>query len=162
MMNTTSLPRASDVLVPGIAGLAVWEAFARGIAPFWLGFPLEPAGLVEAALGIGGPAAVMIHIITGLIAFPIGYIVVVRPIARRLSPALPWWAVGLGYGTGLWVFAMFVIAHLLAGMPPFLGFAAVTWASLVGHLLLGLTLSGVVAARINNNLAIAQTRAHPV
>lgn len=156
MMKTFSFPNPTDVAIAGIAGLAVWEAFARGIAPFWLGYALEPAGLIEAALGIGGPAAQIIHILTGLIAFPIGYIAIARPVTRQLLPWLPWWVVGVGYGVGLWVFAMFVIAHLLAGMPAFLGFAAVAWASLVGHVALGLTLAGVATARARHERANAQ------
>jgi hypothetical protein len=135
------------VALAGGVGLVVWETFARGVAPLWLGHPLEASGLVEVALGVGGAAAQVIHVLTGLIAFPVGYISFVRPIARAVAPWLPWPVVGLGYGAGLWVFAMFVIAHLLAGMPAFLGFGAVAWASLIGHLALGLAIAGVVAMR---------------
>ena len=146
-MELFASPKPYDVALAGGAGLVVWEIFARGVAPLWLGHPLEAAGLVEAGLGIGGPAAQVIHILTGLIAFPIGYIAFARPIVRAVAPWLPWSVVGLGYGAGLWVFAMFVIAHLLAGMPAFLGFGAIAWASLIGHLALGLAISGMVAMR---------------
>ena len=37
-------------------------------------------------------------------------------------PALPWWLVAAGYGVGLWIFALYVMAHLIAGLPAFLGF----------------------------------------
>lgn len=146
-MQVFVVPRPSDIALAGITGLAVWEAFARGIAPLWVGHRLDPSGLIEAALGIGGPAAQVIDILTGVVAFPIGYASIVRPIARQILPGLPWWVAGPGYGAGLWVFAMFVIAHMLAGMPAFLGFGAVAWASLVGHLALGLALAGVVEVR---------------
>ena len=39
------------------------------------------------------------------------------------------------------------MAHLVAGLPPFLGFIPLTWASLVGHLLFALVLAWVVRWR---------------
>ena len=53
----------------------------------------------------------------------------------------------LGYGVGLWVFALYIMAHLFAGLPPFLDFITLTWASLVGHLLFGLVVGIVVRWR---------------
>ena len=64
-----------------------------------------------------------------------------------LAPFLPWWIVGLGFGVGLWVFALYVMAHLIAGLPAFLGFIQLTWASLVGHMLFGLIAAAVVRWR---------------
>lgn len=132
-------------LAMGAAGLVVWEIFARLIAPHWIGFALDPTGLIEAALGATGGVAQAIHIVTGLIFFPLGYLFVARPLANRLLPALPWPLLGLGYGIALWVFALYGMAHLLAGMPPFLGFEPIAWASLVGHAGLALTLAAVAA-----------------
>jgi hypothetical protein len=51
---------------------------------------------------------------------------------------------GIGFGTGLWVFALYVMAHLFAGLPPFLGFITLTWASLIGHILFGTVVAFVV------------------
>ena len=48
---------------------------------------------------------------------------------------------GAGFGLGLWVFALYVMAHLLAGLPAFLGFGSLAWASLAGHLLFGITVA---------------------
>jgi hypothetical protein len=155
-MSTTSrtsepgLPRPSAVtlgrsLAAGIAGLIVWEVFARLIAPLWIGSALDPTGLVEAAFGISGTPALMIHLLTGLLAFPIGYVFLVQPLAVALAPGLPWPVLGLAYGVALWVFAMYGMASLLGGMPPFLDFAPIAWASLVGHLGLGLGIAGTVA-----------------
>lgn len=58
----------------GAAGLIVWETFARLVAPFRLGGPLDPTGLIEAALGVSGGPAQMLHLMTGLVFFPIGYV----------------------------------------------------------------------------------------
>lgn len=60
-------------------------------------------------------------------------------------PGLPWPLLGLGYGVALWVFAMYGMASLLGGMPPFLGFEPVAWLSLAGHLGLGLVIAAATA-----------------
>ena len=134
------------VLGAGVAGLVVWEVFARLIAPVVFGFTLDPTQLIEIALGVTGVPAELLHLITGLVAFPFGYVVVVAPLVPRLfGGRLPWAVAGLGYGVGLWVFAMYGMASVLGGMPPFLGFAPVAWASLVGHVGLGLGMAGALA-----------------
>jgi hypothetical protein len=129
------------LLAAGAAGLLVWEVFARLVAPLWIGEALIPAGLVEAALGIGQPAAELVHIATGLIAYPVGF-----AILAALLPRVPPLLLGVGYGVGLTVFALYGMAHLLAGFPPFLGFGEMAQASLVGHVLFGSAL-GLVLGR---------------
>lgn len=133
-------------LSAGLAGLIAWEVFARVIAPFWIGGPLDASGLIQAALGVeSGTLAFVVHVLTALVAFPIAYVVVVEPLVRRIMPGLPWLVVGAGYGVGLWAFAMIVIAYGLAGFPLFLGFQPVAWASLVGHVALALAMTGTLA-----------------
>lgn len=142
--TASALPRLlGHAVLAGLAGLLVWEPFARLVAPLWLGHPLEPTALIELSLGISGVAAHALHYVTGLLFFPLGYLLAVRPIAARVAPGLPWPVLGLAHGAALWVFALFVMAHLVGGLPPFLGFEPVAWASLVGHLGLGL---GIAAA----------------
>lgn len=128
--------------VIGLAGLLIWEVFARGIAPFWVGFALDPTTLINAALDIHGAGAFAIHVCVGTLLFPIGFLLVVRPLARALAPRLPWWGVGALYGTVLWVLAGTLVANWMGGMPVFFGFGAVAWASLVGHAALGLSMAG--------------------
>jgi len=72
--------------------------------------------------------AEMIHLVVGFVCYPIGYLFIARPIARIIVPAFPWWAVGAGFGMGLWVFALYVMAHLIAGLPAFLNFIPLAWA----------------------------------
>ena len=67
----------------------------------------------------------------------------VRPLSR-LAPVVPWWAVGFIYGAALWVFAVYVMAHLIAGNPPFLGWGSLTWVALWGHALFGLVIAAIV------------------
>jgi hypothetical protein len=126
-------PRA--ILASGALSLLAWEVFARVVAPLWIGEALVPAGLVEAALGIGQPAAELVHIATGLIAYPLGF-----ALLAALLPRVPPVMLGIAYGVGLTAFALYGMAHLLAGFPPFLGFGETAQASLAGHVLLGLVL----------------------
>ena len=70
-----------------------------------------------------------------------------RPLARLVVPTFPWWIVAAGFGVGLWVFALYVMAHLIAGLPAFLGFIPLTYASLAGHVIFGLVVGLVVAVR---------------
>jgi hypothetical protein len=72
---------------------------------------------------------------------------VARPLAARVAPNLNWLAAAALYGVALWVFAMFVMAHLFAGLPAFLGFTGITWVALVGHVLFALVAAVVVERR---------------
>lgn len=137
------------ILLAGIASEVVWEIWARLITPLWVGGPLEPAALVQSVFGLSSrTVAELIHLFVGLIAYPIGYIFIARPLAKAIFPFLPWWIVALGYGVGLWIFALYIMAHLIAGLPAFLGFIPLTWASLIGHLLFALAGGAVVRARL--------------
>lgn len=134
-----------SVLIAGAIGLVAWEGFARLVAPMWLGFALDPTGLIEAAIGLSGLPALLLHVVTGLVAFPAAYRLVALPIAGLLLPGLPWAVLAMGYGVALWVFAMYGMASVLGGMPAFLGFAPVAWASLVGHLALAFGIGATFA-----------------
>lgn len=137
------------VLLAEIAAEVVWEIWARAITHLWVGGPLEPAALVQDVFKLNSRfAAEVIHFLVGLIAYPLGYIFIARPIARIVFPRMPWWLVALGYGVGLWIFALYIMAHLVAGHPAFLGFIPLTWTSLVGHLAFAAALGAVVRARM--------------
>lgn len=137
-----------SVLLAGIAADLAWEIWARGITPFWVGGPLEPAALVQSVFGLKSRLiAELIHLMVGVVFYPLGYLFIARPLARLLVPFLPWWLVGVGFGLGLWVFALYVMAHLIAGLPAFLGFIPLAWASCVGHLIFGVVTAGVIRWR---------------
>lgn len=126
-------------LLIGVAADIGWEIWARFLVRLWIGGPLEPAGLIQAVFGLHSkPMAELIHAVVGVLLYPLGYLLVARPLQRLIVPGLPTALVGLGFGTGLWVFALYVMAHLFAGFPPFLGFGSITWASLVGHWIYGI------------------------
>lgn len=140
---------AITVLLAGIAAEVTWEIWARFITPLWVGGPLEPAALVQDVFKLQSRFhGEVIHFLVGLIAYPIGYLLIAQPLARAIVPWMPWWLVAMGYGTGLWIFALYIMAHLIAGHPPFLGFIPLTWASLVGHLAFAVALAAVVRQRV--------------
>lgn len=140
-------------LLAGIAADLAWEVWARAITPLWVGGPLQPAALVQSVFGFRNWAlAEAIHAVVGVVFYPLGYLLIALPLAGVLGRAvglktLPWPVVAFGYGVGLWVFALYVMAHLFAALPPFLNFISLTWASLVGHLIFAFVLGAVVALR---------------
>lgn len=148
--ETHLLPRFSKKLlvtavVAGLAADITWEIWARAITPLLVGGPLEPAALVQSVFGFQNRfAAEIIHAVVGIVFYPIGYLFIARPLQRMIVPSLPLFLTGLGFGTGLWIFALYVMAHLIAGLPAFLGFIPLTWASLAGHWLFGLVVAYVV------------------
>lgn len=156
MINDMHKPSIFPVIEPGLirtiiaAGLAAdisWEIWARLVTPFLVGGPLEPAALVQSVFGFSNLlVAEAIHATIGIIFYPIGYLFVARPLQRIALPNLPLLLTGIGFGTGLWVFALYVMAHLFAGFPPFLGFIPLTWASLFGHIIFGVVVAYVVRA----------------
>ncbi|WP_417772081.1 hypothetical protein [Stappia sp.] len=135
-------------LMAGVFADGAWEIWARAVTPLWVGGPLQPAALVQSVFGFNNVTlAEAIHLVVGILFYPLGYLYIARPIADRFLPFLPWPVVAFGYGVGLWVFALYFMAHLAAGLPAFLGFIPLAWASLVGHVLLGLVLGLVVRLR---------------
>ena len=139
---------AWSLLVAGALADAAWEIWARLITPLWVGGPLQPEALVQSVFGFqSNLAGELIHIVVGVVFYPIGYVYVARPLARMVAPFLPWWVVGAGFGVGLWVFALYVMAHLFAGLPPFLGWVTLAYASLLGHMLFGVITAAYVQWR---------------
>jgi hypothetical protein len=146
--SATAVAWIATVLLAGLAAEVVWEVWARVITPLLVGGPLEPAALVQDVFKLQSRfQGEVIHFLVGLIAYPIGYLIIARPLAKAIVPWMPWWMVALGYGVGLWIFALYIMAHLVAGHPAFLGFIPLTWASLTGHLAFALALAGVVEIR---------------
>lgn len=77
------------ILLAGIAADVTWEVWARGITPFLVGGPLEPAGLIQSVFGFNNLlVAELLHAIVGVIFYPIGYLFIARPLQRMiLRPA---------------------------------------------------------------------------
>jgi hypothetical protein len=138
---------ARTIIISGLAADIAWETWARLITPILVGGPLEPAALVQSVFGFDNRlAAEAIHAIVGIVFYPIGYLFIARPLQRLIFPKLPLLLTGIGFGIGLWVFALYVMAHLFGGQPPFLGFIPLTWASLFGHMIFGTVVAFIVRA----------------
>ncbi|MEM7498366.1 MAG: hypothetical protein AAF371_10290 [Pseudomonadota bacterium] len=171
---------AIKTLVAGAVGLVFWELWIRYGAPVTTGkFPLDgPIGLAQASLnklfgisayngenlflGIlsGRDIAEIAHFSAAFVGYPLGFLLIVRPLGRRLLSAMPAPVWGLAYGAALFVFAGYVMGHLVAGFPPFFGWSSLTvWTGLppgsfIGHLLLGLgiALGALMAERMSAGL----------
>lgn len=155
--DTFDLPAPSartavTVLVAGAIATAAFDFYGQALSPM-LGFSsLAPVPLansvIKSVFGAGyEPGANFLHYVAGLIAYPLGWMLIARPLARRYVPSLPWWAAASLYGVGLWIFALYIMAHLIAGLPAFLGFTGITWVALVGHIIFALVAAAVVEQR---------------
>ncbi len=151
------------IVVSGAFAILAFDLFGQTISPLMkgiiptLGAKLAPVALANQSLGVitGLGAKVvsqygighMMHLITGLFIYPIGYMFIARPISLKVLPALPWWVVGTVYGVVLWVFALYIMAHLVAGNPPFLGWSGITWVALWGHIVFGVVVAAFTKFR---------------
>ena len=129
----------SIILLSGALATAAFDFYGQSLSPM-MGFAnLAPIPLATQTWSVlfgetYRPGGHLLHYVAGLLAYPIGYIFVWRPIVHRFVK-LHWLVSSALYGVGLWIFAMYVMAHLVAGNPPFLGFTSITWVALVGHVL---------------------------
>jgi hypothetical protein len=140
------------ILVAGSVATIAFDLFGQAISPM-LGFPnLAPVPLATQTWSVFfgqayAPGGHLLHYVAGLIAYPVGWMFIWRPIVGRIVPGLPWLLSSVLYGVGLWVFALYIMAHLVAGNPPFLGFTGITWVALAGHILFAVVAAMVIRAR---------------
>lgn len=128
----------------GAAGLGIWEVFAATLTAWAAGFPLEPPELVRSlfqhqlGLSVSRPLAELIHGLTGLIGYPLGYFVLSRLFPRIGMPAMGWiWGI-ITYFIALGFFAP------LAGQPFLLNnYPVLSFMSLVGHAIYGYVAAAV-------------------
>lgn len=128
------------ILFAGALATVAFDFWGPSLAPI-LGFAKLstiklPTSMIEVVFGTA-PTGVpeLVHYVTGLVLYPLGWLIVVRPMWKAILPSLPWAITALVYGVVLWVFALYVVAHLITGLPPFIGFTGATWVALVGHVL---------------------------
>ncbi len=83
-----SLASLGKLFAGGLAGLLIWEIWARVFTTIVLGYPLQPAGLIDALfqhnLGISVPWLVRetMHYIVGIVGYPVAYYVISRSIPK--------------------------------------------------------------------------------
>jgi hypothetical protein len=122
----------------GAAGFGFWEFFASSFTHWAAGFPLQPPELVKSLLNhqlgltISDPAAALLHGLTGLLFYPIGYFVL-----SRLFPQLGVTAAGWIWGVITYFIALGFFAPL-AGQPLLLHpYPVLSLMSLIGHAIYG-------------------------
>lgn len=139
------------LLSAGALATVAFDAFGQGLSPLLGHAKLAPVGLAGSTLkqvfgANPSGAAYLLHIATGLVFYTLGYFLIARPVQRAVVPALPWFVTAVIYGIALWVFALYFMAHLVAGMKPFLGFGGITWVALWGHILFAVVAAWVIEA----------------
>jgi len=137
----------------GIAASIAFDVFGQLLSPAAGFVELAPVGLAKLVIAklfgvstTGG--AYMLHFLTGLLFYPLGYLFAARPVALAVAPRTPWWVVGTIYGAITWLWAVYPMAYLVAGLPPFFGFSEFAWVALVGHVLFGWVAAAVIRWRL--------------
>ncbi|ARD43084.1 hypothetical protein [Colwellia sp. PAMC 21821] len=141
--STSKFSTILMILFAGALATIIFDFWGPSLSPI-LGFTALstiklPTTMIEVLFG-SAPTGVpeLVHYITGLILYPLGWLLVVRPMWKAIMPSLHWTITAFVYGVVLWVFALYVVAHLIIGLPPFIGFTETTWVALVGHVLYAL------------------------
>lgn len=139
------------LLSAGALATVAFDAYGQGISPLLGMAKLAPVGLASSTLKSvfgASPAGLahLLHMVTGMVFYVLGYFLIARPLQRAVLPQLPWLATAIIYGVVLWVFALYVMAHLVAGMPAFLGFSGITYVALYGHILYAVVAAWVIEA----------------
>lgn len=148
-MTSTLTSKIWTVISAGALATIAFDFFGQALSPLFGYAKLAPVGLaqgtVKAVFGVA-PKGIgdAVHIMTGLLVYSLGWLMVARPIQQRVLPNLHWSLTAIAYGIGLWIFALYGVAHLIAGNKPFLGFTGITWVALWGHILYALVLAAVL------------------
>ena len=133
------------MLISGSVATVAFDIWGQAISPALGLGNLSPDGLARSLLGRLGlpndaPQGNFMHLfVIGLLAYPIGYLAIFRPIQERILPGLGWFTASAIYGFGLWILAIGLVAWFALGQP-FLKFTTITWIALVGHVLYGIVL----------------------
>lgn len=148
----TRTETAFTLLAAGALGTVAFDTFGQALSPLFGQPKLAPVGLAGATLKAtfgSNPAgaAYLLHTLTGLIFYVIGYFAIARPLQRRVLPNLHWSVTAILYGVALWVFALYVMAHLVTGNKPFLGWTGITYVALWGHIVYAVIAAWVIEAR---------------
>lgn len=143
---------AITLITAGAFATLAFDTFGQSLSPLFGYAKLAPVGLAGATLkNVFGAnpsgAAHLLHVVTGLVFYVVGYYAIARPLQRAVLPQLHWSITATVYGVALWAFALYGMAHLVAGMKPFLGFTGITWVALWGHILYALVAAGILEAR---------------
>lgn len=137
------------LLLSGAVGTVAFDIWGQAVAPLLGIGNLAPVGLARSLLGAlglpnGAPFGTLMHLfLVGLIAYPVGWLFIARPLLDRVFPSLHWVFGSVLYGIGLWIFAIGGVTAV-AGLALFLGFTTITWVALAGHVIYAVAAAGTV------------------
>lgn len=139
------------LLSAGALATVAFDTFGQALSPIFGYAKLAPVGLAGGALKTifgANPAgaAYLLHMLTGVVFYTLGYFLIARPVQQAILPRLHWSVTATVYGAALWIFALYIMAHLVVGMPAFLGFTGITWVALWGHIVFALVAAAVIEA----------------
>lgn len=151
-MQSTLRQSAITILTAGAFATLAFDIFGQALSPLFGYAKLAPVGLAGASLKAlfgANPsgAAHLLHALTGIVFYALGWALVARPVQRAIMPQMPWVVTAVIYGVVLWVFALYVMAHLVTGNKPFLGWTGITYVALYGHIVYALIAGWVMEAR---------------
>jgi hypothetical protein len=151
-MTSTLRQSAITILTAGAFATLAFDIFGQALSPLFGYAKLAPVPLAGATLKTvfgANPsgAAYLLHAMTGLVFYALGWALVARPLQRAVMPSLPWAVTAVVYGVVLWVFALYVMAHLVVGNKPFLGWGGITYVALWGHVVYALVAGWIMEAR---------------
>lgn len=125
-----SLASLAKLFAGGLAGLLIWEIWARVFTKAVLGYPLQPAGLIDALFqhnfGLTVPWLVReaLHYVVGIVGYPVAYYVISRSVPRYglVLDVIVWltFAAGVvaaaltGRGTGFHLIFLAIVTALIA------------------------------------------------
>lgn len=143
---------ALTLLTAGAFATIAFDVFGQALSPLFGHAKLAPVGLAGATIkSVFGTnpagAAYLLHSLTGLIFYVVGYFAIARPVQMAILPKLHWSITATVYGVALWAFALYGMAHLVASMKPFLGFTGITWVALWGHIVYALVAAAILESR---------------
>ncbi len=151
-MTQTLRSTVVTILTAGAFATIAFDVFGQALSPLFGYAKLAPVGLAGASIkAIFGAnpsgAAYLLHALTGLVFYAIGWAFIARPLQRAILPRLHWSVTAVAYGVALWVFALYVMAHLVTGNKPFLGWGGITYVALWGHILYAVVAGWIMEAR---------------
>ncbi|MEM7525485.1 MAG: hypothetical protein AAF360_17365 [Pseudomonadota bacterium] len=102
------------MLFAGALATVAFDLFGQALAPAAGFAKLAPVGLAKSTLKTvfgAAPKGVgeMMHYATGMIAYPLGWLLVARPIWKLTLPSLHWAIPAAVYGVALWGHVVFAL-----------------------------------------------------
>jgi hypothetical protein len=127
-------------LIGGVIGTVAMTFMAYFIAPKMLGHPMDIARMVAGWLGVGWNIGMSIHLINGIVVFPLVYVFLIAP---NLSG--PPWLKGLLWGIALWLGLEVVMLPMTgSGLFGNEGGPKSVMAALIAHLIYGVVLGATI------------------